>query len=161
MIFNSFSFIAFFLVVYSLYLVLAHRWQNRMLLVASYVFYGWWDWRFLGLIALSTVVDYFAGLGISSTTVKNRRRRYLCVSVFTNLGILGLFKYTNFFVQSLSDSLAVLGYELDVRLASIVLPVGISFYTFQTMSYTIDIYRGKLTATANFLDFALFRLFNR
>jgi len=156
MVFNSFIFVAFFVAVYGLYLILPHRWQNRMLLVASYVFYGWWDWRFLGLIVLSTVVDYVAGLGIASSKDDRVRRRFLIASMCTNLGVLGLFKYANFFLHSLLDGLAMFGLELDARITSIVLPVGISFYTFQTMSYTIDIYRREFAPTRNFLDFALF-----
>lgn len=156
MIFNSFVFIAFFAITYSIYRVLPHLWQNRMLLLASYVFYGWWDWRFLGLIIVSTIVDYFAGIAIHNSDRVYFRRRYLIVSLCTNLGILGFFKYANFFVDSFSDGLSFLGLDLDNQIASIVLPVGISFYTFQTMSYTIDIYRKQLSPTKNFWDFALF-----
>lgn len=156
MIFNSFVFAAFFAAVYMLYLILPHRWQNRMLLVASYIFYGWWDWRFLSLIAISTVVDYWCGLQIDAATSENKRRRFLILSVCTNLGILGFFKYANFFADSLNEGLLAFGITADIRLMSIVLPVGISFYTFQTMSYTIDIYRRELSPTRNFFDFALF-----
>ena len=156
MVFNSLTFVAFFVAIYATYLTLPHRWQNRLLLIASYVFYGWWDWRFLGLIALSTLVDYLAGLAIANANSPRSRRAFLLASLGTNLGILGIFKYANFFVHSLSQGLVVLGIELSASIATIVLPVGISFYTFQTMSYTIDIYRGKLSPTRNIFDFALF-----
>lgn len=156
MIFNSFVFAAFFAVVYMLYSILPHRWQNRMLLVASYIFYGWWDWRFLSLILISTIVDYWCGLRIDGATSDRKRKIFLAASVCTNLGILGFFKYANFFAESLNDGLLAFGIETDIRLMSIVLPVGISFYTFQTMSYTIDIYRRELSPTRHFFDFALF-----
>ncbi|MEZ6120861.1 MAG: MBOAT family O-acyltransferase [Pirellulaceae bacterium] len=130
-----------------------------MLLVASYVFYGFWDWRFLGLILLSTVVDYAAGLGIARSNNKGIRQVWLWTSICTNLGLLGFFKYFGFFVENALKLSASLGVELDSKLPSILLPVGISFYTFQTMSYTIDIYRGKLQPTRNILDFALFVAF--
>lgn len=156
MVFNSLIFIAFFTVVYGLYQVLPHRWQNVMLLGASYFFYGWWDWQFLGLILVSTVVDFAVGIALDGAESASRRKWLLLVSVATNLGILAVFKYANFFVESLEDAVALAGLSWNLNLARIVLPVGISFYTFQTMSYTIDIYRGELRATRNFLDFALF-----
>ena len=157
MLFNSLEFFAFFVLVYGLYLVLPHRAQNRMLLVASYTFYGSWDWRFLSLIAVSTIVDYFAGLRIEAETAPRQRRRWLQLSLAANLGLLGAFKYFDFFVASAEATLAGLGVEAPGLLRlDVVLPVGISFYTFQTMSYTLDIYRGTLRPTRNFLDFALF-----
>ena len=159
MIFNSLTFVVFFAVVYVLYLASSQQWQNRLLLAASYLFYGWWDWRFLGLIVLSTVVDYSAGLRIVSASSNRTRKAYLLASIFTNLGVLGLFKYANFFLDELSHGMLVFGIDLDTRITSIILPVGISFYTFQTMSYTIDIYRGNLQPTNKFLDFALFVAF--
>ena len=163
MLFNSFEFAVFLPIVVGLYWVLPHRWQNRMLLVASYVFYGAWDWRFLGLILLSTVVDYNAGLRIHSletgvTPDRDRGRKFwVGVSVVANLTILGFFKYFNFFVGSLTGLLSVVGLApSDPILLEIILPVGISFYTFQTISYSIDIYRGHLEPTRDLLDFALF-----
>lgn len=156
MLFNSLEFILFFVLVYGLYLVLSHRVQNLMLLVASYIFYGWWDWRFLSLIALSTLVDYVCGLKIEGAKSQRTRRWWLMASMVSNLGMLGFFKYFNFFVQNLDRVLGPLGLSMDLTIASIVLPVGISFYTFQTMSYTIDIYRGELKPTRDFLNFALF-----
>ncbi|MCA9153126.1 MAG: MBOAT family protein, partial [Planctomycetales bacterium] len=120
------------------------------------IFYGWWDWRFLSLIALSTLVDYVCGLKIEGAKSQRTRRWWLMASMVSNLGMLGFFKYFNFFVQNLDRVLGPLGLSMDLTIASIVLPVGISFYTFQTMSYTIDIYRGELKPTRDFLNFALF-----
>lgn len=159
MLFTQLIFWGFFAAVFLLYVVFPHRAQNRMLLVASYVFYGAWDWRFLGLILLSTTVDYFVGLRMGSETADDRRHRLLWVSICTNLGMLGVFKYFGFFIGSFSDLLALAGYKADPFTLSIVLPVGISFYTFQTLSYTIDIYRRDLEPTEDFFDFALFVAF--
>ena len=157
MIFNSLVFWVFFAAVYGLYRALPHRGQNVLLLVSSYFFYGWWDWRFLSLIFISTVVDYWAGLAMERAGENERRRRIaLWVSVATNLGILGFFKYFNFFADSLAGLLQVVGVDTPVRHLNIILPVGISFYTFQTMSYTLDIYRRQLEPTRSFLDFAAF-----
>lgn len=157
MIFNSLVFWVFFAVVYGLYRALPHRGQNVLLLISSYFFYGWWDWRFLSLIFISTMVDYWAGLAMERAGENERRRRIvLWVSVAANLGILGFFKYFNFFADSLVSLLQVFGVEAPVRHLNIILPVGISFYTFQTMSYTLDIYRRQLKPTRNFLNFAAF-----
>ncbi len=159
MLFNSLEFAVFFVVVYALYLVLPRRPQNLLLLVASYVFYGAWDWRFLALIALSTVIDYTLGLGIQGTDDAAKRKRYVLLSLVSNLGILGVFKYAGFFSRGFADLAALAGWQVQPWVLEIVLPVGISFYTFQTLSYTIDIYRGQLKATRSFLDFALFVAF--
>ncbi len=158
MLFNSYVFIGFFVVVYSLYLLLRghHKAQNRLLLVASYVFYGYWDWRFLSLIAISTLIDYSVGLALHTTEASRRRKQLLLISVAANLTLLGFFKYFNFFADSVAGLLDLFGMHAGFVTLNIVLPVGISFYTFQTMSYTIDIYRRKLTPTRNLLDFALF-----
>ncbi len=159
MLFTEPKFWAFFAIVSFAYVVLSHRAQNRMLLIASYVFYGAWDWRFLSLIMLSTAVDYLIGLKIQDTLEQTQRRRLLFVSLAVNLGMLGIFKYLGFFVDSFENLLAGIGYNADPFTLSIVLPVGISFYTFQTLSYTIDIYRRDLKPVKNFLDFALFVAF--
>lgn len=162
MLFNSGSFLYFFLAVYLAYRVLPHRGQNRLLLAASYVFYGFWDVRFLSLILVSTVVDFTAGLAIDTARRAGARRaakRWLWLSVIVNLGILGFFKYFDFFAENLRAALAVLGLEVSPFTLSLVLPVGISFYTFQTMSYSIDVYRGHTRATRDFLDFCLFVAF--
>ena len=156
MLFNSLEFAVFFFIVYSLYLVLGFRWQNRMLLAASYVFYGAWDWRFLFLILFSTTIDYFLGQKIYRETNIDRKKWLIAFSVIVNLSFLGFFKYFNFFTGSLGSLLQTFGFSPNFRLLHIVLPVGISFYTFQSMSYTIDIYRGHVKPASHFADFALF-----
>lgn len=159
MLFNSLQFAVFFIIVYALYISINHKWQNRMLLVASYIFYGAWDWRFLFLIIVSTVLDYYCGLGIHASKDEKRRKLFLFFSVFGNLSILGFFKYFNFFASNLQVLLGRFGFTIQPHFLHIILPVGISFYTFQTMSYTIDIYRRKMRPTKRFFDFALFVAF--
>lgn len=159
MFFNSVQFLVFFLIVLGAYWAMSRKPQNIFLLVASYVFYGAWDWRFLSLILLSTLVDYYVGAKLHASDNTSVRKRYLAISVIVNLAILGFFKYFNFFAGSLQDLVGVFGFQLSAFSLDIVLPVGISFYTFQTMSYTIDIYKGKLEPSKSFLDFALFVAF--
>lgn len=161
MLFNSLSFALFLPTVFAVHWWVARgrRGQNLLLLAASYIFYGWWDWRFLSLIVFSTLVDFFAGRAMAGATSPTRRRRLLGLSLATNLGLLGFFKYFNFFVGSAVEAAAAVGVELQSTTLDIILPVGISFYTFQTLSYTIDIYRGKLDPTDDFLDFATFVAF--
>jgi D-alanyl-lipoteichoic acid acyltransferase DltB (MBOAT superfamily) len=158
MAFNSTVFAVFFVLVYGGYLLLRRsvRGQNALLLVASYVFYGWWDWRFCGLLAASTVIDYAVGRAMHASEDPKRRKHLLWVSLCANLGMLGFFKYFDFFANSVKDGLNAFGMEANPVLLEVVLPVGISFYTFQTLSYTIDIYRRKLEPTKDFLAFALF-----
>jgi len=156
MLFNSLSFLAFLAVILLIYPRLRHKAQNIFLLAASYFFYGSWDWRFTLLLAVSTVVDYFVGKTLENAQKEEIRRRLLLLSVLVNLGILGFFKYFGFFVDSAGQVLTQVGLDAHLPVLSIVLPVGISFYTFQTMSYTIDIYRRRMGATHNFIDFALF-----
>ena len=157
--FASVHFLVFFVIVYGLYLVLSRRWQNWLLLGASYYFYGSWDWRFLSLILLSTVVDFWISKSIYASQSDSKRRSLLIVSLVINLGILGFFKYFGFFTDSLVALLGSVGLQTDWRTLNIVLPVGISFYTFQTLSYTIDVYRRKLTPASRLSDFALFVAF--
>ncbi|WP_298556316.1 MBOAT family O-acyltransferase [uncultured Algibacter sp.] len=162
MFFNSIAFLIFLPTVFFLYWFLLKKslkLQNILLLIASYFFYGWWDYRFLLLIALSTVIDYAIGLKLRDETVDKKRKYLLAVSLVFNLGMLGFFKYYNFFVESWIDSWSLLGVEMHASTMQIVLPVGISFYTFQTLSYTIDIYRKKLTPTTNVVNFATFVAF--
>ncbi len=156
MLFNSLSFIIFFAVVFSVYCVLRHRWQNRFLVIASYLFYGWWDARFLALIAVSTLVDFYVAQRMEAG---GARRRWLWVSVGVNLSILGFFKYFGFFVESAVEALAALGFSAGSWRLDIALPVGISFYTLQTLGYTIDVYRGEVRAVRKLWDFALFVCF--
>ena len=155
MLFNSAVFVCFFLLVYLLYRVLPFKWQNPLLLTASIIFYGYWDWRFLTLIFTSTVVDYLCGIRMEK--VKGSKRRiYLILSVVLNLGLLGFFKYFNFFTDNVTALLELLGFTVHHRTLSIILPVGISFYTFQTMSYTIDVYRGIHKPEHHFINFATY-----
>ena len=157
MLFNSLEFIAFLAAVLLAYHTLRGRLaQNRMLLVASYIFYGWWDWRFLALIALSTVVDFFIARGMKRSESDTHRKHLMWASASLNLGLLGVFKYFNFFADSTVAAFNAIGLHADAVTLQIVLPVGISFYTFQTLSYTIDVYRKRLEPTDDFLDFALF-----
>ncbi len=158
MIFTELRFLVFFAIVLGVHWSLRrNRARKVWLLACSYVFYGAWDWRFLSLILASTVVDYFAGVRIASHPDEpDRRRHLLFMSLFCNLGLLGVFKYFNFFVDSGVAVLNTMGIQADPSILRIILPVGISFYTFQTMSYTIDVYRGRLTPTHDFLDLALF-----
>ncbi len=156
MTFNSLHFVAFFLVVYGLYRVLPHNAQNWLLLVASYYFYAAWDWRFLGLLAGSTIVDFFCARYIHRQDAVPRRRAALVVSLSFNLGMLGVFKYFNFFADNLRALFAVVGWHMDPVTLRVILPIGISFYTFITMSYVIDVYRRQMEPTRNLRDFAVF-----
>jgi len=156
MLFNSLQFLLFFIVIYGLYVRLGHRGQNRLLLLASYVFYGSWNWKFLSLIFISTVLDYFCGIKIYESRDVRQRKKYLFLSILGNLSILGFFKYFNFFASNLQGLLGFFGFSIQPHYLNIILPIGISFYTFQTMSYTIDIYRKGMEPTRKFLDFALF-----
>jgi D-alanyl-lipoteichoic acid acyltransferase DltB (MBOAT superfamily) len=156
MVFNSLHFVWFFLAVYAVYRLLPHRGQNWLLLVSSYYFYAAWDWRFLGLLAASTVVDYTAARLLAATGAPRRRRIYVAVSLGFNLTLLGFFKYFNFFADSLQALFTGFGMPLDFVTLRVLLPVGISFYTFVTMSYVIDVYRREVTATRNLVDFAVF-----
>lgn len=156
MSFNTYPFAIFIVIVYLLYLALNHKWQNRMLLVASYVFYGSWDWRFLSLIFVSTLLSYFCGIRIFESEKKRRKKLFLYLAVIGNLSILGFFKYFDFFAENLQILFHHLGIPLQPRLLHIILPVGISFFTFQSMSYSIDVYRNQTRPTYRFLEFALF-----
>ena len=160
MLFNSLEFLLFLPTIFCLYWFVFKknlRVQNLLLLISSYVFYCWWDWRFLSLIFLSTIVDYFVGLKIHNSSNKKARKSYLWISVLFNLGLLGFFKYFNFFIDSWIDLIGAFGYEhQSTWTLNVILPVGISFYTFQTMSYSLDIYHGKLKPTKDFISFASF-----
>ena len=155
MIFSSIEFFVFLALVLSALAMLPREGRRRdLLLFASYVFYGWWDWRFCLLILGSTVVDYLVGRALGRSREPNRRRLLLGISLVANLGVLGFFKYANFFLDSLRPAFEAAGVEFGSL--QVILPVGISFFTFQTMSYTIDVYRGRLAAASSFRDFALF-----
>lgn len=159
MLFNSFTFILFFFIVYLLYRNLSHKGQNVLLLIGSYIFYMSWNWKFLSLILLSTVVDYFCGLKVHTSKTDFRKKSYLVLSIVVNLGVLAFFKYYNFFAENLVALTSMFGWVPGDVTLDIVLPVGISFYTFQTMSYSIDIYRKDIEPERNILNFALFVAF--
>ena len=159
MLFNSLTFFIFFVVVFLLYLALPHRAQNRMLLAASYLFYGAWDWRFLFLLMFTTTTDFLFARAIGKSPSLRARKGWVAASIGIDLGILGFFKYFNFFADSLAALLEGVGLHASLPLLRIVLPVGISFYTFQSMSYTIDVYRGVLAPARRWSDFALFVAF--
>ncbi len=156
MLFQSIEFAIFFAIVFALYVVLPHNLQNRMLLIGSYIFYGAWDWRYLSLIIISTTVDYFCSLAIERNKVDRQRKQILAVSLITNIGLLGIFKYYDFFASNFQELMGTFGLEVHPYFLNVALPVGISFYTFQTMSYSIDVYRGKLKPAVNYFDFALY-----
>jgi D-alanyl-lipoteichoic acid acyltransferase DltB (MBOAT superfamily) len=153
-IFHSLDFVVFFLAVTALYWVLPHRGQNVLLFVASYVFYGYVHPWFLILIATSTIVDYFSALGMERWPAQ--RKKFMWLSIVSNFGMLGFFKYFNFFVENVHGVLAAAGLPWDQPTLRILLPVGISFYTFQAMSYTIDVYRGELHARRSLMNLATF-----
>ena len=176
MLFNSLEFLLFLPTVFAAYWIL-NLWtdrprglqaQNLLLLIASYVFYGWWDWRFLSLIAFSTLVDFAVGLQIAKANARDisseandsarsqTAKRWLWVSLAVNLGLLGYFKYANFFIENWIEAWSSVGVHMDPWSLKVILPVGISFYTFQTLSYSIDIYRRRLEPTKNLVEFAAF-----
>ena len=162
MLFNSIDFALFLPVVFVLYWFVfknSLKYQNLLVVAASYVFYGWWDWRFLGLIIFSTVLDFFIGKSLAKTTHELNRKLLLYTSVAVNLGFLGIFKYFGFFVSNFIDAFSLFGVELSAGSLNIILPVGISFYTFQTLSYSIDVYRRKLKHTDDFIAFSAFVCF--
>jgi len=159
MLFNSIEFVIFLPIVFILYWFVFQKklvQQNFFILVASYFFYGWWDWRFLFLIILSSFVDYYVAHKIDNTDINRKRKVFLSISILVNIGMLGFFKYYNFFVDSFIEAFSGLGLQLNARTLNIILPVGISFYTFQTLSYTIDVYRKKLKPTRDIIAFFTF-----
>ncbi|MCW5849842.1 MAG: MBOAT family protein [Anaerolineae bacterium] len=161
MLFNSIDFLVFLPLVFLLYWAVgAHTTRrNAVVLAASYVFYGWWDWRFLGLIALSTAVDYAVGRGLATEEDPRRRKLLLWTSLAVNLGLLGFFKYANFFIESFTDAFTFMGTPIAADRLDIVLPVGISFYTFQTLSYTLDVYHRRLAPSRDALAFSAYVAF--
>lgn len=159
MLFNSFDFAIFLPIVFVLYWFgVGNRItaQNRLLLVASYFFYACWDWRFLFLLMFSTFLDYYTGLKMEQAADRSGRKFWFWLSITINLGFLGVFKYYDFFVGSFAESVAHLGIELNPWMFNLILPVGISFYTFHGLSYVIDIYKERIKAERNFVDYAVF-----
>lgn len=162
MLFNSLDFAVFLPIVFILYWFATQRnlrLQNALIVAASYVFYGWWDWRFLSLIIFSTMVDYSIGKRLKSEEKQGIRKLLLWSSIIVNLGFLGFFKYYNFFLDNFIAAFSLLGQEIQANSLNIILPVGISFYTFQTLSYTIDVYKKKLEPTEDFIAFSAFVCF--
>lgn len=158
MLFNSISFAVFLPIVFALYWLLNKnlKWQNILLMIASYYFYACWDWRFLFLLVFSTLLDYFTGIMIEKSYKESARKFWFWLSIGTNLGFLGVFKYFNFFAESFADLLAGFGVHSEPWVLKIVLPVGISFYTFHGLSYVIDIYKKRISAEKDFIDYSLF-----
>jgi alginate O-acetyltransferase complex protein AlgI len=160
MLFNSLVFGIFLPTVFFIYWYLDRKYslrvQNFFILVVSYIFYGWWDWRFLVLILFSSVIDFTSALRIEQSDDPRKRRFWMGLSLVTNLGMLGFFKYFNFFIDSAADLLQLMGFQPNLWSLRIILPVGISFYTFQALSYTIDVFRRELKATHSIVDFLAF-----
>lgn len=159
MLFNSIDFAIFLPIVFVLYWFVTNKnlkLQNLLIAISSYIFYGWWDWRFLSLILFSTIVDYLIGVSLSKQENKTKRKTLLWTSIIINLGFLGFFKYYNFFLDNFITAFSFFGTEINANSLNIILPVGISFYTFQTLSYTIDVYKRKLEPTKDFIAFSAF-----
>lgn len=155
MLFNSGTFLQFFAAFVLLYYFVRNHLQARNVLIvaASYLFYGWWDYRFLSLLLVSSLLDFFVGLGLGRLTSPRARKQLLGISILVNLSILGFFKYYDFFALSLEELLRQIGLPVSLATLNVILPVGISFYTFQTMSYAIDVYRGAMRPTRNVVEF--------
>jgi len=159
MLFNSIDFAIFVPIVFFFYWFITNKdlkLQNYLIVVASYTFYGWWDWRFLSLIIFSTLLDYLIGRKLINEKNAYNRKVLLWTSVLVNLGLLGFFKYYNFFLENFINAFSFFGTSINVQGLNIILPIGISFYTFQTLSYTIDVYKRKLEPTKDFIAFAAF-----
>lgn len=159
MLFNSLDFAIFLPIVFGLYWFACRgkrKWQNVLILISSYLFYGWWDARFLILILFSTLLDFTLGWQLGKSSSPRQRKLLLWTSILANLGLLGFFKYYNFFIDNFAAAFSIFGYQVEPYSLELILPVGISFYTFQTLSYTIDIYRGKLAPTKSLLEFSAF-----
>ena len=162
MFFNSLDFAIFLPIVFLLYWFVVQKnieYQNALIVVSSYVFYSWWDWRFLSLIIFSTIIDYSIGQRLRVEHARLKRKILLGLSILINIGFLGFFKYYNFFLENFVSAFSFLGYEIQANSLNIILPVGISFYTFQTLSYTIDVYRKKIQPTKDFVAFSAFVCF--
>lgn len=158
MLFNSITFFCFFVVFIFLYRVASrnHQYQNILVLIGSFIFYGWWDWRFLLLICFTICVDYNVGRILHAEDDAKKRKNILCLSIVSNLTVLCFFKYFNFFIDSIEQAFTVFGWSFNTWTLNIILPVGISFYTFQSMSYVIDIYRKDIKPTNSLLNYATY-----
>ncbi len=159
MFFNSIDFAVFLPIVFFLYWFVAKKdftFQNILLLISSYFFYACWDWRFLFLLIFSTVLDYSTGIKIFEATTQNKKRFWLWLSISINLGFLGVFKYYNFFASSFADALSMVGVKADLGTLNVILPVGISFYTFHGLSYVLDLYKNRISPEKNFINYSVF-----
>src|SRR3989440_5080635 len=157
MLFDSPAYFLFLIPVVLMYWRLSHRAQNIFLLLASYFFYGWWDWRFLALMIGSTTIDFLISQKISPGRTDSNRKKWFVFSLVVNFGILGVFKYFDFFTGSFSSALETLGiHHFPLLLIRVILPPGISFYTFQEIAYIVDVYKGRLEPAKSFLDYGLF-----
>ena len=158
MLFNSLDFGYFLPITLLIFWLLRKnlKSQNLLIVISSYIFYGWWDWRFLSLILFSTIIDYLIGVRLSNQENQNKRKLLLWTSILVNLGFLGFFKYYNFFLDNFITAFSFFGTEINANSLNIILPVGISFYTFQTLSYTIDVYKQQLEPTKDFIAFSAF-----
>ncbi|MFC4163199.1 MBOAT family O-acyltransferase [Epilithonimonas zeae] len=159
MLFNSINFAIFLPIVFILYWFFTKRnlkIQNKLLLISSYFFYACWDWRFLFLLLFSTLLDYLTGLKMQTSENQKQKKRWFWLSVIINLGFLGIFKYYNFFAESFADIMSNLGWTVSPLMINIILPVGISFYTFHGLSYIIDIYKNRIKAEKSFINYAVF-----
>ncbi len=159
MVFTSLTFIVFYVIVFAIYWWLDKDWQNRLIVLSGLVFYGWWDWRFAVLLLITTGIDFLVGLALERETGIGRRKAWLLLSLVTNLGVLAGFKYFNFFSDSFARFSALFGLHPTAVTLQVVLPVGISFYTFQALSYTIDVYRGELETVHDPVRYFSFILF--
>jgi len=159
MLFNSVPFLFFLPLFFAAYFATRGTARLVVCLAGSYLFYGWWDWRFLGLIALSTGIDYVVGLKIAGAEAQRAKKVWLTLSLVSNLGLLAVFKYFNFFLDSVYRATGFFGFSESPAFLAVILPVGISFYTFQTLSYSIDLYRGSIEAERNLLRFATYVAF--
>lgn len=159
MLFNSLNFAIFLPIVFILYWLLTNKslkFQNILLLISSYFFYACWDWRFLFLLVFSTLLDYFTGIKMSDAKNQISKKFWFWLSISINLGFLGIFKYYNFFAESFADAISHLGWQVNPWTLKVILPVGISFYTFHGLSYVIDIYKNRIKAEKNFIDYSVF-----
>lgn len=159
MLFNSIDFAIFLPIIFLLYWFVTKknlRLQNLLLLLSSYFFYACWDWHFLFLLLFSTLLDYYSGLKMQNSENQKRKRFWFWLSIIINLGFLGVFKYYNFFIETFTESISFFGLKINPGLISVILPVGISFYTFHGLSYVIDIYKNRIKAETDFVDYAVF-----
>jgi len=159
LVFTSLTFLVFYVIVFALYWPLTKDWQNRLIVISGLIFYGWWDWRFAILLLITTGIDYLVGLALEREADQAKRRAWLILSLVTNLGVLAFFKYFNFFSDSFVRFTGLFGIHPSTFTLTIILPLGISLYTFQALSYTIDVYRRELVTVHDPVRYFGFILF--